>query len=90
MKNKIDFKIPAWLVPIICNDDWTATNDADEKAAKDFFAKTYFDWGAGYWVVNEDTGFGLNDVDNFAGDTYAATYVADGFLSRSTASVIPK
>ncbi len=82
MKNKIEYIIPAWLVQIIVNDDWTATNEEEEKIAKDLLAKVYFEWGSGYWVVNEEIGFGKNDVDQFAGGRYAATYVADHFFDQ--------
>lgn len=73
---QIEFTVPAWVIPVIANDDKTGINEHEETCLNAFFDYVQKSHGPGYWVAGEEIAtFAYNDVDAYLGKTWSAFYL---------------
>lgn len=73
---KIEFTVPAWVIPVIANDDKTGINEHEETCLNAFFDYVQKSHGPGHWGAGEEIAtFAYNDVDAYLGETWSAFYL---------------
>lgn len=72
----LKYIVPAWLIPVIANDDRSHLDGEEEFLMNEFFNDVHKNNGPGYWVAGEEESeFARNDVDNYTGKTWTAFYI---------------